>query len=48
MQTVDIDPAAVLAAASVIPEGQPIVMINLLRYREQADYGGRAEFRPCS
>ena len=48
MRTVDIDPAAVLAAASVIPEGQPIVMINLLRYREQADYGGRTEFTPCS
>ena len=48
MRTVDIDPAAVLAAASVIPEGQPIVMINLLRYRAQADYGDRTEFTPCS
>ena len=31
-----------------IPPGDPVVMINLLRYREQADYGGRADIEPCS
>jgi uncharacterized protein (DUF1330 family) len=31
-----------------IPPGDPVVMINLLRYREQADYGSRADIEPCS
>jgi uncharacterized protein (DUF1330 family) len=31
-----------------IGDGEPVVMINLLRYREQADYGGRADIEPCS
>ena len=29
------------------PAGQPVVMINLLRFRKQADYGDRTEFAPC-
>lgn len=31
---------ALVAAARVVPEGSPVVMVNLLRYREVADYGG--------
>ena len=31
------------AAARAVPEGSPVVMVNLLRYREVADYGERAE-----
>jgi len=31
-----------------IGDGEPVVMINLLRYREQADYGGRTDIEPCS
>ena len=31
---------ALAAAARVVPEGSPVVMLNLLRYREVADYGG--------
>ena len=31
-----------------IGDGEPVVMINLLRYRDQADYGGRADIEPCS
>jgi uncharacterized protein (DUF1330 family) len=29
-------------------DGEPVVMINLLRYREQADYGNRTDIEPCS
>ena len=29
-------------------DGEPVVMINLLRYREQADYGSRTDIEPCS
>ena len=31
-----------------IGDGEPVVMINLLRYREQADYGSRTDIEPCS
>jgi uncharacterized protein (DUF1330 family) len=48
MRTVDIDPAAVLATAAALPKDRPVVMINLLRYRERAEYGNRTEFSPCS
>lgn len=48
MKTVDIDPAAVLAAAAEIPKDQPVIMINLLRYRARADYGERTDQMPCS
>ena len=36
------------AAAEAIPADKPILMLNLLRYREQADYGERADAEPCS
>ncbi len=29
-------------------DGEPVVMINLLRYRDKADYGGHPGFEPCS
>lgn len=48
MQTVEMTPEAVRAAAGVLPEGVPIFMLNLLRYRERADYRGRAGQAPCS
>lgn len=48
MRTVEINPEAVLAAAAVLPKDQPVVMINLLRYREHADYGDRIGLPPCS
>jgi len=31
-----------------VEEGRPIVMINLLRYRAQADYAERHDVEPCS
>lgn len=41
-------PHALLAAAGAIPADTPIFMVNLLRYREQADYGDRPTAAPCS
>lgn len=48
MQTTEIDLETVRAAADMIPEDQPFTMLNLLRYREQADYGERMDMAPCS
>ena len=46
-----IDQEGLEAAAAGIPDGQPVFMVNLLRFREHADYGECtefAEFAPCS
>ena len=48
MPSVEINPAAVLAAAAAIPAEQPVIMINLLRYRRQAEYGAGVELPPCT
>ena len=48
MRTTEIDPASLLAAARGIAEHQPVFMLNLLRYRERADYGDRTDLAPCS
>lgn len=48
MRTVEMHPEDVLAAAGEIPEDVPVFMLNLLRYREQADYGDRTDVAPCS
>lgn len=48
MRTIEMNSEAVLAAAGVIPEDVPIFMLNLLRYREHADYGERTDVAPCS
>jgi hypothetical protein len=34
---------SLIAAAAVIPEGQPFFMLNLLRYKERAEYRDRPE-----
>lgn len=47
MRTVNIDTEAVMAVAEIAPDA-PVTMINLLRFRDQADYGDRTEFPPCS
>lgn len=48
MTHVQIDRAGLEAAAAGIPAGEPVFMINLLRFREHADYGSHADHRPCS
>ncbi|MCK9284108.1 MAG: hypothetical protein M0P39_07480 [Rhodocyclaceae bacterium] len=47
MTAVQIDRNALLEAIKDIPANSPIVMVNLLRYRDQADYGNRS-MPPCS
>jgi uncharacterized protein (DUF1330 family) len=48
MKSIEIDPKDLQAATAIIPENTPILMLNLLRYKEQADYGQRTDFSPCS
>jgi uncharacterized protein (DUF1330 family) len=48
IRTVAIDDEAALAVAAKAPAGKPVVMINMLRFRDQADYGDRTEFGPCT
>lgn len=36
------------AAVARVAADSPIVMVNLLRYRARADYGGRHDIAPCS
>lgn len=47
-QNVLLHTSATEAAAALIPENTPIVMLNLLRYRTQADYGDRLGIAACS
>ncbi len=39
MNLTEMTPEVIHRAAASIPAGQPVVMLNLLRYREQAEYG---------
>ena len=48
MKTTEINPNAISTAAGVIPENVPIIMVNLLRYKEHANYGNRTDIAPCS
>ncbi len=48
MKTTELEAQNISSAARLIPENTPIVMLNLVRYREHADYGDRTEFGPCS
>lgn len=43
LATVELTEAALTSAAQVVPDGSPVVMVDLLRFREVADYGGDAE-----
>ncbi len=47
-RTTEMAPQALLAAVSVIPADSPIYMVNLLRYREQAEYDDSSTAAPCS
>ncbi len=48
MRTIEIEADNMQAAIDAIPKDVPITMLNLLRYREQADYGTRVGVTPCS
>ncbi|CAA9499126.1 MAG: hypothetical protein AVDCRST_MAG12-2566 [uncultured Rubrobacteraceae bacterium] len=48
MRTIKMRPEDVQAAAGEVPEDAPFFMLNLLRYRERADYGDRTDAAPSS
>ena len=48
MRTTEVRPEDVQAAEGVIPESAPFFMLNLLRFRELADYGDSTGVAPLS
>lgn len=48
MTSIHIDHAGLEAAVAGSPAGEPVFMVNLLRFREHADYGDHAGHEPCS
>ena len=47
MHMTEMTPEAIFLAEANIPAGQPIVMLNLLRYRQQAEYANQ-QVKPLS
>ncbi len=41
MQVTELTPEAIAQAAANIPDGQPVVMLNLLRYHQRAKYANQ-------
>ena len=48
MMTVEMTRDALDAASRALSGKGPVQMVNLIRYRAQADYAGKAGFPPCS
>jgi hypothetical protein len=48
MKTTIITKQAVLSVENNIIEDTSFTMLNMLRFREQADYGTRPDIKPCS
>ncbi|MBI2802983.1 MAG: DUF1330 domain-containing protein [Gammaproteobacteria bacterium] len=49
MQTVTLNEPEITQAFDALPDdGKPVSMLNLLRYRERAEYVGHPEQPPCS
>ena len=48
MATTEMTPGALAEVSASVPAGQPVFMVNLLRYKQQADHGDRADLPPCS
>lgn len=48
MPSIEPTPDQFAAFLEHVPDGKPIVMINLLRYRDQAAYPPGADASPCS
>lgn len=48
MRTVAITQEALAELAAALPRGRPITMLNLLRFRDKADYGAGDTQPPCS
>jgi uncharacterized protein (DUF1330 family) len=48
MAGVQTDVEALRDALKLMPENSPFVMVNLLRYKDQADYGERKDVPACT
>ncbi|MBB2929006.1 hypothetical protein [Paraburkholderia silvatlantica] len=48
MSYTEYTPAAFEAASLALGNQEPVYMINLVRYRAEADYGGKAELPACT
>lgn len=49
MPTTEPNPEMLRAAERIVPADQPVFMVNLLRYKPQADYGAEGtDLPPCS
>jgi hypothetical protein len=48
MSTIPIDPNNVSAAEKSISQDTPVLMLNLLRWKQQADYSTHPDVEPCS
>lgn len=47
-RTIDLTTNALVAAAAIVPEGEPFYMLNLLRYKERAEYPEGSGHEACS
>ena len=48
MDTVECSAAALEAAGKALGGEGPVYMVNMVRYRDQADYHGKSALPPCS
>jgi uncharacterized protein (DUF1330 family) len=48
MGSIEVTRADLEDAGKHIAEAGPVYMVNMVRYREQADYRGKSELPPCS
>ena len=48
MPVTEIDPAGLDAAIAALPAGEPLFMLNLLRFTDEADYGDDTGLAPCT
>ena len=48
MNLTELNTQDIAKGATAVPENTPFVMLNLLRYKKQADYSDRTDLPPCS
>jgi uncharacterized protein (DUF1330 family) len=48
MGSIEVTRAALEEAGKHLTDAVPVYMVNMVRYREQADYHGTSELPPCS
>ena len=48
MESIDVTRAALESAGKSLVEAGPVYMVNMVRYRDQADYRGKSELPSCS